>query len=114
MRDKDNKREASLLRIVSRRSLSGSQAPDPKRDGEQARWVLTVYRHTWGLPRCPEASYVPLWVQTAKRGKPDSLSGVAQGVKPWSRPNASKGNGGAGKRGGKKRKPLGNEGDRGG
>ena len=104
----ENRGEASTLRIVSRRSLSGSKAPDPKRDGEQARWVLTVCRHTRGIPRCTEASYVLLEVQTVKRGKPDSLSGVVQGVKPWSRPNASEGKGGAGKRWGRKRMSLGN------
>src|SRR5215510_11535056 len=97
-RDKENRREASPLRLVSRRSLSGSKAPDPKRDGDQARWVLTVYRHTRGLPRWTEASYVPLEVQPANRDKPDALSGVGQGVKPWSRPKASEGEGGAGKR----------------
>ena len=49
-----------------------------------------------------------------KRGKPDSLSGVVQGVNPWSRLNASEGKGGAGKRCGRKRTPPGNGVDRGG
>jgi hypothetical protein len=49
-----------------------------------------------------------------KRGQPDSLSGVVQGVKPWSRLNASEGKGGAGKRCGRKRTPRGNGGERGG
>ena len=113
MRDRDNRREASTLRIVSRRSLSDPTAPDPKWDGDQARWVLTVCRHTRGIPRCTEASYVPLEVQTVKRGKPDSLSEAVQGVSPRSRPNASEGKGGAGKRCGRKRMSLGNGVDRG-
>jgi len=75
--------------------------------------MLTVARRTCSPPRCTEASYVPLWVQTVKRGKPDSLSGAVQGVSPRSRPNVSKGNGGAGKRCGRKRMSLGNGVDRG-
>ena len=48
-----------------------------------------------------------------ERGKPDSLFGAVQGVSPWSRPNVSEGNGGAGKGCGRKRRPLGNRVDRG-
>jgi len=48
-----------------------------------------------------------------KRGKPDSLFRAVQGVSPWSRPNVSEGNGGAGKGYGRKRRPLGNRVDRG-
>jgi hypothetical protein len=48
-----------------------------------------------------------------ERGKPDSLSGAVQDVSPWSRPNASEGDGEAGKGCGRKRRPLCNGVDRG-
>jgi transposase InsO family protein len=42
---------AVLMDVYTR----GHSAPDPKRDGEQARWVLTADRRTHGIPRCTAA-----------------------------------------------------------
>jgi len=74
MTGKGNVSEASGLRIVSRAELKRLSGSRPKRDGEQARGMLTVARRTRSLPRCTEAPYPRLWVHLAKRGKPDTLS----------------------------------------
>jgi hypothetical protein len=99
-----NGSEASRLRIVTSAELERPFGSRPKTGGGSG---LVGFN---GRPT--HASYPPVYrgtltpsVQLAKRGKPDPLSGAVQGVSPWSRPRASKGDGGAGKGRGRKQRP---------
>jgi hypothetical protein len=74
MTGKENVSEVLALRIVRSAEPKRLRGSRPKRDGEQAREILTVTRRTWRLPRCTETPYSRLLVQSAERGKPDTLS----------------------------------------
>ena len=103
---------ASRLRIVTRaelKRLSGSSPKTGRRAGSGGFNGRPT--HAWSLP-VSRGALTPS-VQLAKRGQPDSLSGAVQGVSPRSRPTVRRGDSGAGKGCGRKRRLSGNGQDRG-
>jgi hypothetical protein len=112
MTGKGTVREALALRIVIGAELKRLSGSRPKRGRGAGAGSFNGYPpHAWSPP--VDRGALPPSVQLVERGKPDSLSGAVQGVSPWSRPSASEGKGGAGKRCGKKRMSLTNGVDRG-
>jgi hypothetical protein len=107
-----NDREASRVRIVTSAELKRLSGFRPK-TGRGSGSADSNGRPT-------HVSYPPVYrgaltpsVPRAKRGKPDSLSGAVQRIRPRRRPRVSAGEGGAGKGRGRKRRLSCNGADRG-